>query len=163
MKNNGILKEGEVVFYPQIGLGTVEGKNEESYIISFRDKQSRIFVPFEDVGSKKIRPLMNKAEIANLFSFFENDELKIEKDWKRRYKFHNELFLEGSPKALGLIVKNLLFIDKKKGLTKNEKRFFEKVFSLLSLEISRVLKKDVDEIKAEIKERVFRGFEEISN
>ncbi len=163
MKNNGILKEGEVVFYPQIGLGTVEGKNEESYIISFRDKQSRIFVPFEDIGNKKIRPLMKKSEVDNLFSFFENNELKIEKDWKRRYKFHNELFLEGSPRALGLIVKNLLFIDRKKGLTKNEKRFFEKVFSLLSLEISRVLKKDVEEIKSEIKERVFRGFKELSN
>ena len=163
MKNNGILKEGEVVFYPQIGLGTVEGKNEEAYIISFSEKQSKIFVPFESVNNHKIRPLMDEEEIKSLFSFFESNDLKVEKDWKRRYKFHNELFLEGSPKSLGLIVKNLLFLEKEKGLTKNEKRFFEKVFSLLSLEISRVLERDVDEIKSEIKKRVLRGFKDLSN
>ncbi len=163
MNNNGFWKEGETVFYPQVGLGTIEGRNEESYIISFIEENSKIFVPFENIDALKIRPLMKKEEIEDLFLFFEKGSMKIERDWKKRYKFHNELFLEGSPKALGLIVKNLLFIEKKKGLTKNERKFFEKVFTLLSLEISKVLKKGVDEVKTEIKERVFKGFEELSN
>ena len=163
MKKNGILKEGETVFYPQVGLGKIEGKNDEFYIISFSEENSKIFVPFENVKSLNIRPLMKKEEIDELFSFLEKGDLKIEKDWKKRYKFHNELFVEGSPRALGLIIKNLMFIERKKGLTKNERKFFDKVFTLLSLEISKVLKKEVDEVKSEIKERVFRGLKELSN
>ncbi len=166
MNNNNKLEIGEIVFYPQVGLGKiddkifeeVEGTKKEAYVISFIDNNSKVFVPVDSAENMNVRKLMNKEDISKVFDFLEHGQFKVEKDWKKRHKFHNELFISGLPENLALILKNLCWIDKKKGLTKNEKKFMEKVNYLLSSEIATILEKDVDNIKDEIKEKIEKSF-----
>jgi len=171
MENNGKLKIGEIVFYPQVGLGKiddlmledVDGAKKEAYVISFLDNNSKAFVPIDSANIMNVRKLMEKPAVTKIFDFLENGKIKVEKDWKKRHKLHNELFITGAPEDLALILKNLCWLDKKKGLTKNERKFMDKVNYLLSMEIATVLNKDIEHIKTEIKQKIEKNIGEIKN
>ncbi len=148
------FKKGEIIFYPEVGLGEIievekkiiDEDEVEVFKIRIFSNNSEIFVPIDDLEKLNIRHLINKDEIDKIYDYIKNDEFKIEWNWKKRYKYHDQLFLSGLPEDMILILKNLTYIQHRKGLTKKELKFKERVLDLLAEELSQVSGEKRDDI-----------------
>ncbi len=162
------FRKGEIIFYPKVGLGEiveVDKKvmgDEEVDVFKIRifSNSSEIFVPIDDMKKLNIRHLITKKEIDDLYKLIDDDNFQIEWNWKKRYKFHDQLFLSGKPKDMVLILKNLTYIQKRKDLTKKELKFRDEVLELLAEEIAKVSNRKIENIKKKIEAALNKKVEE---
>jgi CarD family transcriptional regulator len=70
----------------------------------------------------------------------------MEKNWNRRYRDHLEHLKTGDIFEVAKVVKNLILLDRKKGLSTGEKKMLNSARNFLVSEMVLIEKRDKDEI-----------------
>jgi CarD family transcriptional regulator len=156
-----VFSPDQFVVYPAQGVGRIErlehqqigGQEVEFYIIRIFTNNVTVMLPVKNTKTIGLRSLCTPAEARNvLASLRDRDGLTgyAGQNWNRRYREYSERLKSPSLLDVGHVLKELLLISGEKELSFGERRLLEQAMGLITSELSHVLRRDAQDIKAEI-------------
>jgi CarD family transcriptional regulator len=146
---------GDKVVYPNHGVGVIEqissrtiGLNvQKFYLLKIKSSSLKVEIPFHNVGSVGLRPVVKSAEIAKILSFLTDGKCDNNADWKYRFKENSDKMRTGSLLEVAVVLKSLLILAREKPLSFREKKMLERARYLLVTELA--LARNVEESEIE--------------
>ena len=151
----------QLVVYPTQGVGrvlriehkNVGGQEVAFYIIEIVTNNVTAMVPVANATAVGLRTLCTPAEAAGVLTSFE-DRTGFTgytgQNWNRRYREYTERLKSAALVDVCYVVKDLLLISGEKDLSFGERRLLEQAMGLVASELSMVLERPVDTVKADI-------------
>lgn len=151
----------QLVVYPAQGVGVIErlerqqigGHEAEFYIIRIFTNNITVMVPVNNAASVGLRKPCSPKE-ANEVLVALRDRSTFTgysgQNWNRRYREYSERLKSASLLDVGYVLKELILISGEKELSFGERRLLEQAMGLVTSELSCVLGKDAEELKADI-------------
>jgi CarD family transcriptional regulator len=144
MNGNGVFHIGDKVVYPNHGVGTVEQiasltigtQIQKFYVLSIDASNLKVRVPFANVGSVGMRPVVRNGEVEKIVDYLSSGECINAADWKDRFKENSDRMRTGSLTDVATVLKSLLILGQAKSLSFREKKMLERARYLLVSEIA---------------------------
>ncbi|HEY6249152.1 MAG TPA: CarD family transcriptional regulator [Candidatus Angelobacter sp.] len=135
---------GDKVVYPNHGVGVIEqissrtiGFNvQKFYLLKIKASSLKVEVPFNNVGSVGLRPVVKNGEVAKILAFLTDGKCDNNTDWKYRFKENSDKMRTGSLLEVAIVLKSLLILAKDKPLSFREKKMLERARYLLVTELA---------------------------
>ena len=135
---------GDKVVYPNHGVGVIEqissrtiGPNvHKFYLLKIKASSLKVEVPFNNVGSVGLRPVVKNGEVAKIIAFLTDGKCDNNADWKYRFKENSDKMRTGSLLEVAVVLKSLLSLAKSKPLSFREKKMLERARYLLVTELA---------------------------
>lgn len=135
---------GDKVVYPNHGVGVIEqissrtiGFNvQKFYLLKIKSSSLKVEVPFNNVGSVGLRPVVKNGEVAKIIAFLTDGKCDNNTDWKYRFKENSDKMRTGSLLEVAVVLKSLLILAKGKPLSFREKKMLERARYLLVTELA---------------------------
>ena len=148
---------GDKVVYPNHGVGVIEqissrtiGFNvQKFYLLKIKASSLKVEVPFNNVGSVGLRPVVKNGEVAKIITFLTDGKCDNNADWKYRFKENSDKMRTGSLLEVAVVLKSLLMLAKSKPLSFREKKMLERARYLLVTELAmarNVEESDIEDI-----------------
>ncbi len=143
---------GDKVFYPLQGVGEViqivDKQIGDNLVKFFRIKifksQITLFIPVDKTEENKIRPLIPKDELDNLYDVLKENGHILTRKKNIRYKNYYDKLKTGDIYKSVEVLRNLLIIQNNTGLTPREKGLMEKTLDLIVEELSYTMNTDLE-------------------
>ena len=153
-----MFKKGERVVYPNHGIGVIEeiqdlkvdGENWNCYCLRIEASDTKVMVPTDKAEMVGLRRIINKKEVEQLFTVLKNGSVKMQSNWKGRFKENSDKMRTGSIFEVADVLKNLNYLSSIKNLSYREKRMLEKARQLIVSEIAVVRRTSEEKIDAQI-------------
>src|SRR5579872_3769269 len=121
---------GDKVVYPNHGVGVIEqissrtiGLNvQKFYLLKIKASSLKVEVPFNNVGSVGLRPVVKNGEVAKIVAYLTDGKCDNNTDWKYRFKENSDKMRTGSLLEVAVVLKSLLVLAKDKPLSFREKK-----------------------------------------
>ncbi len=121
---------GDKVVHPMHGAGTIEeikemevvGKKRKYYVVRFAIGNMVTNVPIESVDSIGIRPIIDKQEARKVLQCFRDAAVEDDNNWNKRQRDNLVKVKSGDIYQVLLVVKELMYRDKLKGLSTSERK-----------------------------------------
>ena len=144
MNNGPVFHIGDKIVYPNHGVGVVEqiasltvgSQIEKFYVLSIAASNLKVRVPFHNVGSVGIRPVVRNGEVQKIVEYLASGECVSAADWKDRFQENSERMRTGSLADVAMVLKSLLRLAQEKSLSFREKKMLERARYLLVSEIA---------------------------
>ena len=144
MGDNHVFRIGDRVVYPNHGVGIVEQiasltigtQIEKFYVLSIAASNLKVRVPFHNVVSVGIRPVVRNGEVQKIVEYLSSGECMNAADWKDRFKENSERMRTGSLSDVAAVLKSLLMLAQEKSLSFREKKMLERARYLLVSEMA---------------------------
>jgi CarD family transcriptional regulator len=144
MSNDHVFHIGERVVYPNHGVGIVEqiasltigSQIQKFYVLSISASNLKVRVPFGNVSSVGIRPVVRNGEVQKIVEYLSSGECASAADWKDRFKENSERMRTGSLADVAMVLKSLLVLAQEKALSFREKKMLERARYLLVSEMA---------------------------
>lgn len=149
-----MFEVGDTIVYPIHGVGTIEGiekktilgKRNEFYIISIMSSGMKVMVPVKTAEDKiGIRGIIPKKNVNKVIDVLVKENVKLEEDWKLRYQQNLEKIKSGDIFRVAEVTRDLYRRGQEKELSIMERKLYENAYQLLTNELSKVRKTDVEE------------------
>jgi len=135
---------GDKVVYPNHGVGVIEqissrtiGLNvQKFYLLKIKASSLRVEVPFNNVGTVGLRPVVKNGEVTKILNFLIDGKCDNHQDWKFRFKENSDKMRTGSLLEVAVVLKSLLLLAKEKPLSFREKKMLERARYLLVSELA---------------------------
>jgi CarD family transcriptional regulator len=162
-KEHVVYSPEQLVVYPAQGVGVIEGlerkevggHNAEFYIIRIFTNNIKVMVPVKNALNVGLRTPCSTVE-ANAVLASLQDRSSFTgysgQNWNRRHREYSERLKSASLFDVGYVLKELILISGEKELSFGERRLLEQAMSLVTSEISCVLKCEPAEIRKTIEE-----------
>lgn len=155
---------GDKVVYPNHGVGIIEdirkrdiaGTQQEFYHLRIYANETTVMVPVGNSRTVGLRQLFDKKQITELFSHLKSGDIESYSNWKGRYKENAEKMRSGHLFDMADVLKNLVYLSKRKTLSYREKQMYEKAKYLIVSEIAIV----ENQTEAKVQERISEALEE---
>jgi len=149
-----MYKIGDKIVYPMHGAGIIEAIEEREifdeintyYIMQIVSEGLQILIPVDKVDEIGVRTIVGKDDIFDMLESMNAPMDDMEKNWNRRYREHLEHLKTGDIFEVAKVVKNLILLDRKKGLSTGEKKMLNSARNFLVSEMILIEKRDKDEI-----------------
>ncbi|WKY44680.1 CarD family transcriptional regulator [Eubacteriaceae bacterium ES2] len=149
-----MYKIGDKIVYPMHGAGIIEAIEEREifdeistyYIMQIVSEGLQILIPVDKVDEIGVRTVVGKDDIFDMLESMNAPMDDMEKNWNRRYREHLEHLKTGDIFEVAKVVKNLILLDRKKGLSTGEKKMLNSARNFLVSEMILIEKRDKDEI-----------------
>jgi CarD family transcriptional regulator len=146
---------GDKVVYPNHGVGVIEqissrtiGLNvQKFYLLKIKASSLKVEVPFSNVGSVGLRPVVKNGEVTKILSFLMDGKCDNNADWKYRFKENSDKMRTGSLLEVAVVLKSLLVLAKSKPLSFREKKMLERARYLLVTELAMARNTEETEIE----------------
>lgn len=146
---------GDKVVYPNHGVGIIEqissrtiGFNvQKFYLLKIKASSLKVEVPFNNVGSVGLRPVVKNGEVAKILAFLTDGKCDNNTDWKYRFKENSDKMRTGSLLEVAVVLKSLLFLAKSKPLSFREKKMLERARYLLVTELAMARNEEENDIE----------------
>jgi CarD family transcriptional regulator len=146
---------GDKVVYPNHGVGVIEqissrtiGLNvQKFYLLRIKSSSLRVEVPFNNVGTVGLRPVVKNGEVTKILNFLIDGKCDNHQDWKFRFKENSDKMRTGSLLEVAVVLKSLLLLAKEKPLSFREKKMLERARYLLVTELA--MAKNAEEAEVE--------------
>ena len=146
---------GDKVVYPNHGVGIIEqissrtiGLNvQKFYLLKIKASSLKVEVPFNNVGSVGLRPVVKNGEVAKILNFLTDGKCDNNADWKYRFKENSDKMRTGSLLEVAVVLKSLLILAKSKPLSFREKKMLERARYLLVTELAMARNTEESEIE----------------
>ncbi len=146
---------GDKVVYPNHGVGVIEqissrtiGLNvQKFYMLKIMASSLKVEVPFNNVATVGLRPVVKNGEITKILNFLTDGECDNHQDWKYRFKENSDKMRTGSLLEVAIVLKSLLILGKEKALSFREKKMLDRARYLLVTELAMVKKAEEPEIE----------------
>jgi CarD family transcriptional regulator len=155
MNGNKSFQIGDKVVYPNHGVGIIEqissrtiGPNvERFYLLKIKSSSLKVMVPFQNVSSVGLRPLVKNGELQKILDYLTDGECENHADWKYRFKENSDKMRTGSLIEVAGVLKSLLQLARSKPLSFREKKMLDRARYLLVSEVA--VARNTDEDSAE--------------
>jgi len=141
-----MFKIGELLVYPAHGVGVLEaietrevaGCHQLFYIMRILENDMIIMIPKNNAKEIGLRHIISKEEITKVYKLLKDHNLVSNngQSWNRRYREYVEKIKTGSVFDVARVLKELILIRDKRGLSFSERKLLETVRRLLIKEIS---------------------------
>ena len=146
---------GDKVVYPNHGVGIIEqissrtiGFNvQKFYLLKIKASSLKVEVPFNNVGSVGLRPVVKNGEVAKILAFLTDGKCDNNTDWKYRFKENSDKMRTGSLLEVAVVLKSLLILAKSKPLSFREKKMLERARYLLVTELAMARNEEENDIE----------------
>jgi CarD family transcriptional regulator len=144
MSGNGVFHIGDKVVYPNHGVGIIEqisSRNmgtsvEKFYLLKIATSSLKVMVPFANVDSVGMRPVVRNGEVQKIVDYLSAGECINAADWKDRFKENSDRMRTGALSDVAVVLKSLLILGQDKSLSYREKKMLERARYLLVSEIA---------------------------
>jgi CarD family transcriptional regulator len=144
MSGNGVFHIGDKVVYPNHGVGIIEQISsrttgatvEKFYLLKIAASSLKVMIPFANVGSVGIRPVVRNGEVEKIVDYLSSGECINALDWKERFRENSDRMRTGSLSDVAAVLKSLLVLGQAKALSFREKKMLERARYLLVSEIA---------------------------
>lgn len=142
---------GDKVVYPMHGAGVIEGiekkeilgETRQYYILYLPLKNMKVLLPVDNVESLGLRLIIDDKEVDHVMGVLAEDQSQMPQNWNRRYRSNMEKVKSGDVFEVADVVRNLMLMDREKGLSTGERKMLTNSKQILASEICLV--KDIDE------------------
>ncbi len=144
MNSDHVFHIGDKVVYPNHGVGIIEQISsrtigstvERFYLLKIAASSLKVMIPFHNVGSVGVRPVVRNGEIQKIVDYLSSGACINAADWKDRFKENSERMRTGSLTDVAMVLKSLLILGQEKSLSFREKKMLERARYLLVSEIA---------------------------
>jgi len=144
MSNGQVFHIGDKVVYPNHGVGVIEQISsrtigatvEKFYLLKIASSSLKVMIPFHNVGSVGMRPVVRNGEVQKIVDYLSSGECINAQDWKDRFRENSERMRTGSLTDVAMVLKSLLILGQEKSLSFREKKMLERARYLLVSEIA---------------------------
>ncbi len=144
MSGDRVFQIGEKVVYPNHGVGIIEQISsrtmgttvEKFYLLKIATSSLKVMVPFANVDSVGMRPVVRNGEVQKIVDYLSSGECVNAADWKDRFKENSDRMRTGSLSDVAVVLKSLLILGQDKSLSYREKKMLERARYLLVSEIA---------------------------
>ncbi|MET3617538.1 CarD family transcriptional regulator [Peptoniphilus olsenii] len=152
---------GDKVVYPMHGAGTIVAIEEREilgnihkyYILKLPINQLKVMVPVKTALEVGVREITTVDEMdAVLKELSSRDEVKVPKNWNRRYRHNFEKIKSGDLIEIAEVIKCLENLDQKKSLSTGERKILTEARQIIASEMALVYEKEVSEVSKLIDE-----------
>ena len=135
---------GDKVVYPNHGVGIIEQissrtigpTTQKFYLLKIKASSLKVEVPFNNVNSVGLRPVVKNGEVNKILGFLADGECDNNSDWKDRFKENSDKMRTGSLLEVALVLKSLLLLARDKPLSFREKKMMDRARYLLVTELA---------------------------
>lgn len=154
------FKVGDKVVYPNHGVGVVEeirsrsiaGSEQDFYHLRIFSNETTVMVPVGNSRTVGLRKLFDKKQVNRLFAHLRDAEIESYSNWKGRYKENAEKMRSGHLFDMADVLKNLVYLSKRKALSYREKQMYEKAKYLIVSEVAIVEGQSEDKVQEKIED-----------
>ena len=149
------FKVGDQAVYPGHGLGKItsietkeiSGAKQTFYSIMLTGSDMKIMIPENRMKKAGIRTVITKDRARQVLKILKDKDAKHHiidsgKNWSKRYQEYMKIIKTGSIIKIACILRELLNIDEKKGLSFYERQLLLTISRLLFDEMAAVVKKE---------------------
>jgi CarD family transcriptional regulator len=155
MNGDRVFHIGDRVVYPNHGVGIIEQISsrtiglsiEKFYLLKIKSSSLKVMVPFHNVTSVGLRPVVRNGEVQKIVDYLSSGECNTALDWKDRFKENSERMRTGFLLDVAAVLKSLLMLGQTKALSFREKKMLERARYLLVSELA--ISRNVDEVQIE--------------
>lgn len=156
-----MFKVGDVAVYPGQGVGVIEslekknvdGVDKTFYVMKILKSDVRVIVPTDMAEIIGMRVIISQELVPKVFEIFKKKKNIPENGgWNKRYREFSEKIKTGSIFEIAEVMRDLILLKQKKGLSFREARMLEFVTDLVIKEISLATNKEEQAIEQKIKE-----------
>jgi CarD family transcriptional regulator len=146
---------GDRVVYPMHGAGVIEAIEEKEILGQLRQyfvlrlplKSMKVLLPVDNIECLGIRQIMTKEAFDEVFKVLQNEVFDLQTNWNRRYRANMEKVKTGDIFEVATVVRDLIHIERAKGLSTGERKMLTNTKQILISEM--ILATDVDESEAD--------------
>lgn len=156
-----MFKVGELAVYPGQGVGIIEsvekkkvdGVDKAFYVMKMLKSDMKVIVPVDMAESIGMRVIISEELVPKVYDIFKKKNCQLNNGgWNKRFREYSEKIKTGSIFEIAEVMRDLLLLKQKKGLSFRETRMLEFVTNLVINEISLATNKDEHKIEEKIKE-----------
>jgi CarD family transcriptional regulator len=144
MSAERVFHIGDKVVYPNHGVGVIEqiaSRNigstiEKFYLLKIASSSLKVMIPFHNVGSVGLRPVVRNGDVHKIVDFLSSAECANPADWKDRFKENSDRMRTGLLVDVAAVLKSLLVLNQGKSLSFREKKMLERARYLLVSELA---------------------------
>ncbi len=144
MSGDRVFQIGEKVVYPNHGVGIIEQISsrtmgttvEKFYLLKIATSSLKVMVPFANVDSVGMRPVVRNGEVQKIVDYLSSGECINAADWKDRFKENSDRMRTWALADVAVVLKSLLILGQDKSLSYREKKMLERARYLLVSEIA---------------------------
>ncbi len=145
---------GDKIVYPMHGAGIIEKIEEkvildekrEYFVVKIPVGDMKVMIPIDNIKEIGVRPVVDMEQIECVVSVLEEGPSQMPDNWNRRYRENMELLKKGDICDVAGVVRNLMVVDKEKGLSTGERKMLATAKQILISEL--ILVKDISNEEA---------------
>lgn len=153
---------GDRIVYPMHGAGVIEdvekmeilGKKREYFVLRMPIGNMKVMVPVDSIEEVGVRSVVEEGDIQRVIKILRGSKSAMPKNWNRRYRANMDKIKSGDIYEIAAVVRNLMLLDKEKGLSTGERKMLNDAKQMLVSEMVLVLDMDVEETEELIAESV---------
>ncbi len=158
---------GDKIVYPMHGAGVIEnieikeilGEEKKYYIMKMPIGDMKVMVPVDNVGEVGIRDVVGLDKLKEVMEVLKQDQSKMPQNWNRRYRLNNDKIKTGDILEIAEVVRNLVILDRAKGLSTGEKKMLGSATQMLYSEMVLASDKSLEEVEDLVRETILSNYE----
>lgn len=159
---------GDRIVYPMHGAGIIEGIEEKEilgdkrkyFIMRMPIGDMKVMVPVDNVDEVGVREIIDKVEMEKVVTILKGSKTNMPQNWNRRYRINMDRIKSGDIFEIAAVVRNLLILDKQKGLSTGERKMLSSAKQMLISEMVLVCDMNIEETEKFIEEMIVERMEE---
>lgn len=125
-----MYKVGDKILYPTHGAGIIQeitqqkvlGKLKDYYIMHMPPHDMKVMIPVDTSDKIGIRLIISREEGAEVLKRFRNEPIASDDNWNKRHRENMAKICSGDIYSVLSVVKYLMYMEKKKGLSTGERK-----------------------------------------
>lgn len=146
---------GDKIVYPMHGAGIISdieekeilGEKTRYFVMEMPIGEMKVMVPVNKAEEVGIRSIISKKEMEEVVTILKGDKSKMPKNWNRRYRANMDKIKSGDIEEIAIVVRNLMLLDREKGLSTGERKMLSDARQMLVSEMVLVYNKSIEEVE----------------
>ena len=144
---------GDKIVYPMHGAGTIEnvelkeilGEERKYFIMKMPIGEMKVMIPIDNMTEVGVREIISKEEMEEVITILEGAKGKMPQNWNRRFRLNMDKIKSGDIYEIAAVVRNLMLLDKEKGLSTGERKMLNDAKQMLVSEMLLVCELTIEE------------------
>lgn len=153
---------GDVVVYPMHGAGVVQsieekeilGEKHRYYTLMLPLRNMKVMIPTNNADNMGIRDVIEGEEVEKVLELLKGLKSDMPDNWNRRYRSNMEKLKSGDIFEVATVVRNLIILDREKGLSTGEKKMLNNAKQILASELVFATDSDEERVERLIEESI---------
>jgi CarD family transcriptional regulator len=145
-----MYKIGDKIVYPMHGAGVIEDiekmdifdKVQTYYKVTIASEGMEILIPVDKADEVGLRDIPTHEDIQKMFKMLKQPQDKMTSNWSKRYQDNMDQMKTGDILDVARVTRNLMILDRKKGLSSGDKKMLMTAKNFLISELMVVENED---------------------